>query len=136
MRTRLLLLLVVLTGCSAGSDSVATSPEPSDAATRLEVRVVADEGADPQTWTLTCAPTGGDHPDPAGACDDLADEQMPFAPLPADGVCTQLYGGPQTATVRGTYQGQAVSLELSRTDGCRVAQWDRLGAVLPAGAVS
>ena len=130
------LLLLALTACSSGADSVASSPAPSEAATRLEVQVVADEGAAPQTWTLTCEPTGGDHPDPEGACADLAQEQMPFAPLPSDAVCTEIFGGPQTATVRGTYRGEPASLALSRTDGCRIAQWDRLGTVLPAGAVS
>jgi hypothetical protein len=28
-----------------------------------------------------------------------------------------------------------VDLQLSRTDGCRISQWDRLGALLP-GPVS
>lgn len=56
---------------------------------------------------------------------------MPFAPLSGD-VCTEIFGGPQTASVRGTYRDKAVALDLSRSDGCRIAQWDRLGAVLPA----
>jgi len=125
-------LLLTVTACSltacSGDDDTVAQTEP---ATRLEVQVSAMEGADPQRWTLTCEPVGGDHPDPGTACADLAREGMPFAPLSGD-VCTEIYGGPQTAVVRGTYKGQPVSLELSRTDGCRIAQWDRLGAVLPA----
>lgn len=123
----LCLLLLAVTGCSSGADTVAGSTP----ATRLEVEVLSKPGAEPQRWTLTCEPTGGDHPDPAKACADLAREPTPFAPPPGDAACTQIYGGPQTAVVRGTYQGKAVSVELARTDGCRIAQWDRLGAVLP-----
>jgi hypothetical protein len=54
-----------------------------------------------------------------------------FAPVPADAGCTQVYGGPQTARVTGRWAGQPVDLQLSRTDGCRIAQWDRLGPLLP-----
>lgn len=51
-------------------------------------------------------------------------------PLPSDVACAQVYGGPQAATVRGTVRGKPVDLALSRTDGCRIAQWDRLSALL------
>ena len=87
-------------------------------------------GAAPSRWTLTCDPAGGDHPDPEAACRALAATAEPFAPVPDDALCTQQYGGPQTATVRGTYRGEAVDLALSRVDGCRISQWDALGALL------
>ena len=118
----------MVTGCSASDDTVRTSDPPR---TSLAIEVVADEGAAPTRWTLECEPPGGDHPDPEAACRDLAAEPEPFAPIPPDSVCTEIYGGPQTATVRGTYRGQAVDVQLSRTDGCRIAQWERLGALLP-----
>lgn len=105
---------------------------PGEAAgTSLVVEVVSGPGAAPTRWTLRCEPAGGDHPDPEAACRDLATQPEPFAPLPADAVCAQIYGGPQTATVRGTYRGEPVDVALSRTDGCRIAQWERLGALLP-----
>ena len=99
--------------------------------TTLEITYSADEGAEVQRWTLTCEPTGGDHPDAERACADLAAEQEPFAPIPADAMCTEIWGGPQTATVRGTYRGAPVDLELSRVNGCFIDQWERLGALLP-----
>lgn len=138
MRTRppvLLPALLLLAGCSGGEDRVtsAAATTPSPAGTALQVEVVAAPGAEPARWTLTCAPAGGDHPDPEAACAALARTPDPLAPVPADAVCTELYGGPQTGLVRGTLDGREVSLELSRTDGCRTEQWDRLGAVLPAG---
>lgn len=127
VRLRLLLPLLGLAACSSGgSDTVATAP-----ATELVIEYVRDRGAEPERLTLTCEPTGGTHPDAAQACADLAKAPKPFAPLPTDMICTQMFGGPQTATVSGTYRGEAVRLELSRSDGCRIAQWDSLGAVLP-----
>ena len=129
MRPVALLPLLLLAAC-AGSETV-SAPEPSPAAeTSLVVEVVTAQGAEPTRWTLTCAPAGGDHPDPEAACRALAAAPEPFAPVPADALCTQQYGGPQTATVRGTYRGQPVDLALSRVDGCRIAQWDALRALL------
>lgn len=103
-------------------------------ATELEVELVTEPGATPLRWTLTCEPAGGSHPDAEQACADLAAQGLPLAPLPTDAFCSQVFGGPQTATVRGTYRGEPVDLTLSRTDGCRIAQWDRLGALLPSGS--
>ena len=129
MRLVLLVPLSLLVGCG-GSDSVSTSPPGPT--TSLQVVHSSDDGAAPQRWTLTCEPAGGDHPDAEAACRDLAAEPEPFAPIPADAVCTEIYGGPQTATVRGTYRGSPVDLELSRINGCFIAQWERVGALLPA----
>jgi hypothetical protein len=50
-----------------------------------------------------------------------------FEPVPADRACTELYGGPQTATVRGTWGGETVDATFERTDGCEIDRWDRLG---------
>jgi hypothetical protein len=81
---------------------------------------------DGRRTTLTCDPPGGDHPQPEAACAVVDALQ----PLPSDAACTQVYGGPETATVRGTVRGRPVELSLSRTDGCRIAQWDRLAPLL------
>ena len=121
------LLLLAAAGCSSGGDDTVGTA----ARTELVIEFSRDRGAPVERLMLTCDPTGGDHPDAEQACADLAAAPAPFAPLPADRVCTQIYGGPQTATVTGTYRGERVRLELSRTDGCRIAQWDGLGAVLP-----
>ena len=132
MRPFALLPLLLLAGC-AGADTVSAPPpsqQPPPAATSLVVEVVAEQGAAPTRWTLTCDPAGGDHPDPEAACRSLAATAEPFAPVPADALCTQQYGGPQTATVRGTYRGQPVDVSLSRVDGCRISQWDALAALL------
>ena len=125
----LLPVLLAVAGCSSGADTIASTSSAAPV-TALQVEVVPSPGAAPRRWTLTCSPTGGDHPRAADACESLAEQRAPLAPLEQDRACTELYGGPQTAQVRGTYRGEQVALELSRTDGCRIAQWDALGAVL------
>ncbi|MGY1749451.1 SSI family serine proteinase inhibitor [Modestobacter sp. SYSU DS0511] len=149
MRRALLMLpLLLLAACATGSDGGATrSPAPTSAAPTddaaagggisradndLVIEVDPGEGAEPTRYTLTCVGfVEGDLPDAETACAHLEGLADPFAPVPADAVCTQQYGGPQTARITGLWGGDPVDLELSRTDGCRIAQWDRLAPLLP-----
>ncbi|MFP5218133.1 MAG: SSI family serine proteinase inhibitor [Actinomycetes bacterium] len=129
----LLPLVLVLAACSGGSDDDALSPAPEPIG-RLVVEQDQGDGSPPQRWTLVCEQGGaasGDHPEAAAACAHLLDADEPFAPLPEDRICTQVYGGPQTAHVTGTWRGEEVDLRLSREDGCAIAQWDGLGPLLP-----
>ncbi|WP_432545737.1 SSI family serine proteinase inhibitor [Kineococcus sp. SYSU DK004] len=102
-----------------------------------ELTVTVDDGAGAvSTWTLVCGEdgsAGGDHPDAAGACAALQGQRDPFRPVPADMMCTQVWGGPQTATVEGTWAGQPVRASFDRTDGCQIARWDRLAPLLQPG---
>jgi hypothetical protein len=45
-------------------------------------------------------------------------------------LCAQIYGGPQTAGLRGTVDHRHVDLTVTRTDGCGVADWHTLEALL------
>ena len=127
-----LLLSVVLvwaTGCAASDSSVSTR-----SGAELLVTVTESEGSTPTEWMLTCGSSaGGSHPDPPAACAALQavlDEGGdPFAPVPADAVCTEIYGGSATATLTGTWQGKAVDASYSRTNGCEIARWDPLMGV-------
>lgn len=132
-----LLLVQVVVGC-AGSDSGGvegtgtTMPdtESPTGGTRLVVTMQDGAGGPPLTRTLTCDPPGGDHPDPQGACRALAAARAPFAPVPAGLLCTQIYGGPETATIEGTWRGEPVRAAYRRTDGCEIARWAAVAAVL------
>lgn len=53
-----------------------------------------------------------------------------FEPVSGDVACTGLYGGPATATVRGTLDGERIDAEFSRTDGCEIARWDAVEPLL------
>ena len=150
---RLLPLLVLATvlvviGCGADDDEAPAAPGTPDATgsdpaaggisqadNDLQIEVDLGDGSTPLTWTLTCVGfVEGSHPQAQAACDHLAGLERPFAPLPADVVCSQQYGGPETARVVGRWGGEPVELDLSRVDGCRIAQWDSLVPVVPAPA--
>jgi hypothetical protein len=120
-------------GADAGAPS---SSSPASGAVQdddaLLIEVDRGDGSEPERYTLVCGDVPeGDHADPAAACAHLAGMDAPFAPLPADMVCTEQYGGPETARITGRWQGRPVEAEFSRTDGCRISQWDSLGPVLP-----
>ena len=132
---RLLLLGAagLLAACGSGTTGVRVSDDrPPD---RFTITVAADQtGAETKTWTLTCRPTGGDHPNAAAACAALAETSDPFGPVPADVACTEIYDGPEVATIVGTSGGTSVNAHYTRTNGCEISRWDAIAAVfnLPA----
>jgi hypothetical protein len=75
---------------------------------------------------------GSTLPDPRAAL--AAVEQFGediFFPVPRpDRICTQQYGGPQVATVTGRFHGREVNSRFSRTDGCEIARWRTMAALL------
>ncbi len=97
-------------------------------------------GGDPSTYALTCTgATGALAGDPAPAAADamcLALEnpavgrRLVVGP-PADQMCTEIYGGPETAEVTGTLDGASVDAEFHRTNGCGIADWDLFATLLP-----
>jgi hypothetical protein len=132
MRRGLLLSAVLaLAGCGGGTQDASPTELTDD---YLQITVGSSDSTDTETWSLVCGDGADDdsHPDPAAACAHLDGLDDPFEPLPADVVCTEQYGGPQTAHVVGRWHGDEVDLELARNDGCRIAQWDMLVPVVPA----
>jgi hypothetical protein len=91
---------------------------------------VGGQGAG-RLWWL-CCPTGGTLPQPARACSRLDRLANPFAPVPKGVACTEVFGGPQVADVRGTFRGQLVKAQFTRTDGCQIARWNRVRFLLPS----
>ena len=134
----LLLSILLLAACGGGSDDGASSSPTDDAlsgsasAGQLVVEQDQGDGSAPQRWTLECGSTvSGDHPRAEAACEHLSAIENPFAPLPTDLLCAEVYGGPQTAHITGTWKGQPVDLRVSRRNGCEISQWDSLGPLLP-----
>jgi len=97
--------------------------------TRLTITVWDAPDAQPRRYTLTCDPPGGDHPDPQRACAALLSAEAPFAPVPADVRCMQMWSGPQRATIEGRWRGVPVAASYSRNDSCETARWDALAGV-------
>jgi hypothetical protein len=136
VRSRVAVALVALAALSAcGSESSdggsSTGSDAPAAKTSLTIDVTPGEGADPTTYKLTCDPAGGDHPQAAQACDAIAAAGASvFRPVPSDTTCTTVFGGPQKATITGTYRGKDVDASFSRENGCEIDRWEKLGTTV------
>lgn len=131
--------LALMTGCGAlggssdsDSDSDSGSDSGSSATTELTIAVQPNGSSGPtRTWTLRCDPPGGSLPGARAACARLKPEAL--RPLPPDTICTQIYGGPQTARVRGRVDGRPVDTRFSRANGCEIHRWDQLRFLFSSG---
>jgi hypothetical protein len=117
--------LALLAGC--GRDEQAAAP-----ARLAELTVTVDRDGDgsarPKTAAVRCAAEGDSR-----ACRAVAAlHAKAFAPTPGDVACTEIYGGPETATVKGTLRGEAVDARFSRVNGCEIARWARVERLLGA----
>ncbi|MET0930981.1 MAG: SSI family serine proteinase inhibitor [Aeromicrobium sp.] len=124
--------LAALASCgqdATSDDTAADAPPP--AGTSLTIVVTPAEDAETSTYELTCDPAGGDHPQPEQACDAIAAAGAGvFEPVPADQMCSQQYGGPQVATITGTYDGEDVDATFNRENGCEIDRWEKLGTTV------
>ena len=99
------------------------------------------------TYRVTClgdtATVSGDDVgiDEKRACAVLADPavvtRLSEGP-PGDQVCTEIYGGPDVATISGTIDEQPVDTSVDRVNGCDISDWDDLlaGFLPPATGVT
>ena len=131
MAPRILLCCLVLglAGCgeeTAGDDGSAAGGSAPQ--TQLTVRVDPDgKGPEPAKQArISCDADGRGTGCAAAAGLRPAD----FEPTPADIACTEQFGGPQTAKVTGSLEGEHVEGSFSRRDGCEIARWDKLAALL------
>lgn len=122
-------LALSCTAAACGQDDDGGRSPAGGAATRLTV-TVHPRGPDEPRRRETTADCSGPARDEA-TCRRL--QMLPpdaFAPVPRGRVCTQIYGGPATATVRGELRGQPVSARFSLENGCRIDRWKRLAWLL------
>jgi hypothetical protein len=120
---------LVAAGCM-GRDANDDDDGQAAPTTVLEISVTPGGEAPTKLWTLRC-PNGGTLPDAAQACEQLLELDDPFAPVPKDTACTQVYGGPQEADVRGTFRGRPVEAHFDRGNGCEIERWDKVGFLFP-----
>ena len=137
MKRRALVVLaasLVLAACGrdGGAGGSATTAD-----LRIEVRDAP--AAAPRSATLSChdnAGTGtGFLADEADAACETIVESPPHAALiaqgpPGDRTCTMVFGGPQVARVTGRLGGKIVDRIFKRTNGCEIADWESLEALL------
>lgn len=135
-----LTIALLAAGCAGDTTedsgtTVLTVPTPIPSTSpHTSLRIsVWPEGVDGpmRQWSVDC-PGGGNLPDRARACGLLARRaRSVFAALPSDVACTEIYGGPQIASVSGRFRGRPVAARFSRRNGCEIARWDRLQFLFP-----
>ena len=115
------LLAVAASGCGGDGDEPGAG---EDAATSLEVTLDADGstgGGAPLTEELECPGADG--------CEALEGvSAADFEPVGPNQACTEIFGGPETATIEGTLEGEEVEATLTRANGCEI---DRFGTFVP-----
>lgn len=124
----LLLLLPLLLLAACGGDSEPEGGEDPGPTVSLAITVTRD--GETTEATLECDPEGGSHPDPEEACTALAQNIGALDPVGGDIACTEVYGGPERAQIRGTVSGREIDARLDRTNGCEISRWDHLERVL------
>jgi hypothetical protein len=120
MRSLALPLIAAARLAACGSEK----PAAAHVGTELTVRVDADgqAGEPARSVTVRC---------PGDRCDATKGlEPRDFAPTPKGIACSMIYGGPETATVKGTLRGERIDAHFSRTDGCQTSRWRRVQRLL------
>ncbi|WP_323960156.1 serine protease inhibitor [Arthrobacter sp. JZ12] len=122
------------------SPSFPTDPDAAGTA-NLTISIRLSPESQPKEYVLECSRDGVGSsttmPNAEAACEVVRRLGASFFNAKPDPnkMCTQQYGGPQTATITGTVDGQRVHAYFSATDGCEIARWNALQAVLgSAGA--
>jgi hypothetical protein len=117
------LAVLVATLALVASGSPATS---SVTALKVTYWPRGDGSVARNTWTLRCDPARGTLARRAIACRKLAaGGRKLFAPVPRASICTEIYGGPDTARVTGIVEGRRVWATFNRTNGCHIERWGR-----------
>jgi hypothetical protein len=110
--------------------------------THLEIEIRRGPGVPAERHALGCNPPRGTVGDPAAACNRIAGLAAK-ATQPSGGVsfppgsenqgamvCTQVYGGPEVAFVRGRFLGAPVDARLTRENGCTMSSYDATMEIL------
>lgn len=115
-------------------------PGPDGGSAELAIMVKPSDSEPALRYTLACKdglPTEeSQHPSAAKACEVLKNNPAVLSAQPRskEVVCTQQYGGPQTAIVTGIVDNVPVDISFAVRDGCEISQWNAAGSILgPAG---
>ncbi len=149
-------LAIALTACGGGDTTTEPTEPPTTTTPTTPPTTVAPGGgqaigtiditithpdADPVSYTIGC--TGDAFPvtpevegvEGQAACDRLADPavlERLVNGVPADEMCTEIYGGPDIAVITGSINNEAIDATIDRANGCGIDDWDTLLAgVLP-----
>lgn len=118
-------------------DDEASEETDADVELTIERTVSGEDGLAPEsgfeegTWTLTCSPADGDHPDPEAACAEIEEVGTePFVMDTTDRVCTMQIGGPEEAHVTGHVYETEIDTEFNKRNGCEINRFGQVHTVL------
>jgi hypothetical protein len=122
-----LLLAASLAGC--GSDAGTQAAGPTGKLANVLV-TVDDDGArgagQPRELKLECA-----KPTDSQACGVAAGvSAADVRETGGDTACTEIYGGPEEASIKGQIRGQTIDATFKRTNGCEISRWERVKSLL------
>ena len=122
-----------VTNTPATPDSPSSSA-PAGAPIPADLTVSVDDGSGTTSaFTLTCVPEVGSTPTPRERAVPSRPPALRRSARPRRTRCApSSTAARETATVKGTLDGQPVSAEFSRTDGCQIGRWDLLSALFGA----
>ncbi len=119
-------------------ESPQPAPSPSDG-TRLTISLQDSPDAAPVEYVLECVDghpgPGTTLPNASAACGVVAALGAEFFTAVPDKnlLCTEIYGGPQTAQISGTVDGTPVQARFARTNGCEISRWNAVQEILGTG---
>ena len=120
---------LVAAGCGDEEGSPSGTPD-SGSGSSLTIALDPDgpEGPDEErSEEVSC--DGGNDP----ACAAIEDLEMSdFDATPPDQACTEVFGGPDIASIEGTIDGANVDIQLTRANGCEIERFDRAVPLLQA----
>ncbi|MEU8245082.1 SSI family serine proteinase inhibitor [Nonomuraea sp. NPDC048916] len=118
-------------GGAGAASAFATVPATADHHARSILTItVTEENGWSRVYRLTCDPDGGNHPDPAAACDALRSVGGHLSRLRRPNpICTREYA-PTKVSVKGSWRGRNLSFSGSYPNSCLARA--AVGAVYPA----
>jgi hypothetical protein len=125
------------TGPDDDTEGSGGSADGAETALTIERTLSEDDGLSPEagyeegTWTLTCGPVGGDHPEAQAACDEIAEVGTdPFLLDTSTMTCTMEMGGPEVVRVTGTIGGTEIDTEFNKVGGCEIDRFETVSTVI------
>lgn len=113
---------LVLAGCA--------EPAPEQLQAHLTMGVIKDAHAKRETAVLICPGRTSRERDICAALDVVAPKV--FKPVSPKTMCATIYGGPATATARGTLGEDLVNASFNQSNGCEIGRWKQMVPVFKA----